>query len=220
LTAAFARQRRPPDFRVDKAHAKLKSRQHERMTMKANTTIAGWALMLLAGLAHADVQEKLDFQDYAVSAQEGDNLGRVISDAFPIGTERRSHGYTHWNLRWDARWAPDNGGCRITSATVSLEMTVTLPRLDAGTAQQRRLFAGYLPRLREHEMGHVETNRASARAADAFLRALRVDGGCKDMQREAAAGVKEVIERNRALNVQYDDRTDHGRTQGARIASR
>lgn len=188
--------------------------------MNKKFTIAGWVLALLAGAAQADVQEKLSYNMYGFSARDGDNLGRVISDAFPVASERSSHGHTRWNIRWNARWSPDGKGCRVTSSTVTLDMTMTLPRMDAGTPQQRRAFDSYLPRLREHEMGHVAANRANARAADAWLRSLRIAGSCGAMLEEARAGFQTFIDRNREQNREYDAETDHGRTQGARIASR
>ena len=119
--------------------------------------------------------------------------------------------YTKWYVNWS--W-PGQGtaNCRLQDATVSYEITVTFPRWTPPQQAAPELvmkWNGYLYALALHENGHVNNVVAHYPAVIAAIKG----GTC--LSAEAAA--QTVLQQMREFDSQYDESTDHGRTQGARF---
>ena len=100
----------------------------------------GLLLALLAG-AHAacsaHVTETGERLTYEVRQRPGMGLLQALNDATPIRGEsgKPFFGYTRWRVNWQYRYdtRPD-GLCGITSVSVKLAVTMTLPALKESTA--------------------------------------------------------------------------------------
>lgn len=118
-------------------------------------------------------------------------------------------GYTKWYVRWG--W-PGFGqeDCDLSKAWIDVKVTTKLPQWDPPDGTSPELvnkWAKFNQALYQHEMGHVENlNKALAMIQKVFE-----SSDC--LTADSAANA--VLDKLRGWDVQYDDQTDHGRTQGA-----
>ena len=137
---------------------------------------------------------------------------------------KRYDARTDWALGWDGldfdRALAAKGIFRLTKWTLKLEAKVILPRWEnerEGLPFERRRWRVYLARLNLHEVGHVKLAEQTAAALDGAFGKL----GFFPSQKKLEAAVKTRAEKNlrdyTAKHVEYDRRTRHGKTQGARF---
>jgi predicted secreted Zn-dependent protease len=116
----------------------------------------------------------LTIEYYDVSGRTPAEINAAGSRSGPIDpkTGRRVVGYTAWHLDWDAPGGP-GGPCRLDQAWVSLDITVTLPRLVETETTPPALLERWRPfvaGIRTHEMTHA---RIAREGREAMLRAIQ-----------------------------------------------
>lgn len=170
--------------------------------------------------AFAGVSERVEHLYYDVDQRPGDTLLAALNSASPVRVGGRTfHAYTAWNVRWHFRWNAAPGGmCRITSVATQLEVKMTLPRLRSVLAPAAAEFRRYYPALLLHEEGHRQLARDAAQEVDRTLETLPPMARCGDLEREANARGHEIVEAARQRELEYDQRTRQGCTQGACLA--
>jgi predicted secreted Zn-dependent protease len=146
-------------------------------------------------------------QPYDVGGSTESEIRAQLSARSPGGYDS----YTKWYVRWN--W-PGQGtaNCRVQDVEVSYEITVTFPRWtppDQAAPELVTKWNGYLYALALHENGHINHVVAHVPAVVAAIK------GSTCLSAEAAA--QAVLQQMRAYDSQYDDTTNHGRTQGARF---
>jgi len=129
-------------------------------------------------------------------------------------------GYTAWKIDWSYRTEATESECRLQSFDVRTEITITIPRwnfpaeADPGT---KEIWTGYIKGLLSHEDGHKRIALAAATEVRNRLQRVRAGNSCKELEaainREADKAVEEFKRREKA----YDQRTDHGRKDGAAL---
>ena len=119
-----------------------------------------------ATAAQAEVRETLDTGHYEARVQPGHSLALALNAASPFRPGNQVfHSATAWTLDWTVKpTSTADGRCRPAEVEVELRGEMLLPRLLGGSALQRSRFDAYLGNLREHELGHFEIGRESARA--------------------------------------------------------
>lgn len=129
----------------------------------------------------------------------------------------RHDAYTSWFVTLRIPTARTDEGCVPGPVTATVRVTITLPRWrgfadgDPLTARWRR----HLDALKEHESGHRDNGfRAAAHITD-LLPSLPARPTCEEAEAEANQVALEVVERYRKQDVEYDQETHHGETQGA-----
>lgn len=124
---------------------------------------------------------------------------------------------TAWAFRWSYRPVV-NGGCRVATAHVDLDLTYTYPQWavppDAAPAAVPA-WQAYLAHVELHEQGHREIAEAAAADLVRSLEGLLASGSCDQLSASARAVVAERLARHAELQVAYDQETGHGATQGA-----
>jgi predicted secreted Zn-dependent protease len=155
--------------------------------------------------------------DGATPAEVRSNLNNI--GPFSDRTKRRHDAKTYWHVRWRYRHTTNAQGCNIVSVSTSVEITITLPQLKTTPApppELARAFAAYIEKVLVHEKGHGENGIEIARRVKSAIGKLSPRPTCDELVRDAnAIGNRIVKEEGVRLDVDYDDRTRHGRTQGA-----
>lgn len=177
------------------------------------------AVLVSAGAAHAAVEEENTQRPYVVRAQPGESLREALHAATSITVGgQRFHGYTRWNVRWTFRWWSETSGrCAITEVTTRLHTEVQLPQLQGASPAQQAVFDRYVRALSHHEQGHVQIGRDAAHAIDQAIHQLPAASDCATLERQANALAHRLLQDHVAREKQYDQRTRHGATQGARL---
>jgi len=180
-------------------------------TVLAAISAAAWAEV---------VSNDLD-QRYSISGTSEAGLRREMSAKGPLGADgRRYDAYTLWHISWRYNYRQDGALCRIGSITTKVEVTMTLPRWDGESAAQdglRARWRKYFAALTEHENGHRVHGRDAAHEIDAAIARLPGQSNCVALGNAANSLGNQIIHKYNERDLDYDRRTDHGRTQGARF---
>lgn len=135
-------------------------------------------------------------------------------------TGKHYDAFANWVMSWRYHYRVSAGKCRFTSASVLVELKYTYPRWLRSQSVSPSLVSAwrhYLKVLHKHENGH---GAIAIRVGGEVLSSIRMLAPRRSCQKLAAAADQmgaNGIERTNRLQKAYDDRTDHGATQGARF---
>jgi predicted secreted Zn-dependent protease len=182
------------------------------------------ALLAVGGpigtFARPVVTETFDYYDVdGASAQE---LREDLNRRGPTDGYERRHfdAVTNWRVRWQYTSKRTAAGCEIASASTAVEVRYSFPRLSSDSSTPldvRRAFARYLERLLVHEKGHAQNAIEIARRIEDGIHGLPAAPTCASLNTVANSLGQSLIKEANQLDIEYDARTDHGRTQGARF---
>lgn len=154
-----------------------------------------------------------DLRWYDVRGHDVRSLRESLRAAAPLN-EAGEH--VNGDTRWVTTWSWKGGGepCRVEQVSFDLSVIVSLPRWTPDPGTDPALvdqWRAYLEALGVHERGHVDLVTAEVAQLDDILRGTP----CADADGVGATTLDAI----RALNEDYDVRTEHGRLQGARFWS-
>jgi len=155
-------------------------------------------------------------QYYEISGVAGDDLRAQMDELGPGDHDV----YTSWFIRWTYPDVVTDATCAVGPVEVSLSITYTLPQWDAPPGAPVDLvekWNAYLAALQLHEAGHKDIAVAAGNEIRKTLSALPAYPSCEELHRSGEAASQDVMDRYRLQEVQYDQQTDHGATQGARF---
>jgi predicted secreted Zn-dependent protease len=165
-----------------------------------------------------EAEESLDYEYYDVHDDSNKSLKQLLFDYSPIKIDGKTyHGLTTSHINWFYKWYENKSGySRLTGFKTVLKITITLPRLIDSSSQKRTdYFDNYVKILTLHEMGHVDLSRKAA--VEIRSRVLSLD------EKPSLGILRSAVENTgtriwadyHEKSVQYDNDTEHGKTQGA-----
>ena len=177
--------------------------------------LAALTALLLSTGAGAEVTRDLRYIYYDVDVRSGPLFPQVQA-ASPIRREGRAFtGNTNWNIRWHYDLDRNPAGlCRVGKLRVTLNLEITLPRLRGASPGQQENFDRYLARLHAHEQTHAAIDTEAAHTVERELLALPPQRDCEQLKQQLNGAGHAVLDRYRQKNLEFDARTDHGRTEG------
>ena len=125
---------------------------------------------------------------------------------------------TTWYITWSYRYREGTGTCEIRDLVVRIDISVLMPSwappasADAGLVTRWKRF---IDALRRHERGHEQNGIDRAKEIRDAMLGLGSRSSCPRLERAADAAGAKVIDAGQDWDRTYDDRTDHGATQGA-----
>jgi predicted secreted Zn-dependent protease len=135
-----------------------------------------------------------------------------------------NHASTEWRIDWNCEYLLKPDECILRSFSTRVRVRYTFPRWVNSQRADEALqgeWKRYLGALGLHESGHAGFGIAAAkemvrlvnskewRAPDRMELKARIDEACD-----------KTLQEFRAREIAYDEKTDHGRTQGARLQAR
>lgn len=153
---------------------------------------------------------------------EGDSEQVLRTNLDALGPEDskgdRHDAYTSWYVTWRFPFSRTDEGCSTGPVTTDVRVVMTLPRWRGPADEKLPLvqkWRRYLDSLVEHESGHRDTGFRAATEITDTLPGLPAQPTCEEAEARANEAARAVLERFRAHDVNYDDETHHGATQGA-----
>jgi predicted secreted Zn-dependent protease len=110
--------------------------------------------------------------------------------------------------------------CAVTGTSVKVAILIRFPRLraDAGAPPAlQKAFSVYTDKLMAHQNGHVQKIVDTARRIEVGIGGLPPIHDCKGLEKAANRLGNNLMKELRRWRRDYDDRTLHGRTQGAKF---
>lgn len=183
------------------------------------------ALLVLLGsstLLAAEPQVSRHYQYYQASGDSLAALQRSLHANTPVQQNgQRFHAYTDTRVNWRFWWWEEaDGRCRIERVETRVDITFTLPQLSADSRlpnSERIVWERYLAALTAHEEGHARLGIDTARNIQRGILALPQMTSCAALERSANSLGEQALQRLRGAHIDYDRRTGHGASQGARL---
>lgn len=176
-----------------------------KSTLKATTpTAPSGALDLQIKTAYYDVR--------------GDDYPSLIRSLRANGPQG-FHGLARWNVAFDYEMEPRGADCAISAVRVRVAGEILMPRwVDQATAplELQRRWSDHYAALQRHEEGHIQHGRELALLVKERLMGLGVMA-CDRLKALARDESHRLHENLKARDREYDARTNHGATQGARF---
>lgn len=177
--------------------------------------------ILVFNVPDADAQaiEEVTFKYYEFFPRgPNDNLQRLIWNASLLQRDGQTFaGRADWRIYVKYYLRMERGRCSISYHDVRVTATVTLPKMVGGTSDQKTRFSQYLSRLTQHELKHVSITKVHANNLYNRLSIASSEANCQLLREKISTLTNEYIGYARAENKGYDERTRHGRTEGAFI---
>jgi predicted secreted Zn-dependent protease len=198
------------------------------MTVRINRLVPSLVGLIAAAAmidmrpAQADPSVRETISYYDVSGADAREVRASLDRNGPVSPAdgTRHDAYTHWYVSWKYQYRQPKAQCAIASVSTDVKTTITFPRLKTDTTTPESLkssFGRYVDNLMLHEKGHVQIAIDIARKIETGIRAMPSQSNCDTLQEVANTLGHALLKEANQADVDYDMRTRHGATQGARF---
>ena len=167
--------------------------------------------LVLTGAATAEPMVKRNIVHYDVGGATAQDIRAELNRLGPIDA-------TRWHIKWTYRYRNVGQDCAIARVAVTVDVTITVPRLKSGSpVELNRAFEEFAQKLMAHEEDHAQNGIDAGKRIEAAIQDIRPYPTCDALGRTANALGESLIKEANQKDVEYDARTQHGRSQGARF---
>jgi predicted secreted Zn-dependent protease len=186
--------------------------------------LGGLILLLTGGpnLRGAEVSHAVQWVTnyYAVTGATTREIRSSISQSRPWKNRFTWDGFTDWKVTWRFRTSGEaDGNCRVSDFRPSAVVTTTLPRWtpppDVST-EVKQAWQRYFVALLQHETVHGRYAYAAVEEMQRKIPALPAMS-CDELQKKINDLANQIMDDYRRREKEYDQRTQHGALQGARM---
>ena len=169
-------------------------------------------------IAKMSVTEEYIF--YSVYPYSKAEILSSLNESTPISTNgEKFHGHTYSYVKWNFRWKFNKNSCWITSADTAVMTEYTLPKLGTDVSEVNEIWNQWYPNLVLHEKGHHKLAVEIAQKIESAILQMEPEYKCHVLEKKANAIGHKLMSELNTLNSNYDQRTNHGETEGASLFS-
>jgi predicted secreted Zn-dependent protease len=162
-----------------------------------------------------------DESTYSIAGSDAAALRSDMHRFGPYHEGRSFSAYTQYDVKWHYQYASKNGGCEITSQQVTVDTNSTYPHwlnYSAASPALQQRWDTFLANLKIHEHGHIEHGRLAANEIEAMLTELPAMQDCNILENAINQQADNILEKYKDQDIEYDQVTNHGVTQGATLS--
>lgn len=146
------------------------------------------------------------------------STAQALRDRMSVQGPSGYDAYTKWYISWDYDRKKQDNQCISREVKVNIKVDYTYPQWSKSEAKETGLpekWRKYLEALRMHETGHKDIAvKAAQDIADGFT-SLGEFAQCEALENTVDSKAYNIIEGARTIELNYDQQTEHGKTQGA-----
>jgi predicted secreted Zn-dependent protease len=184
-------------------------------------SITTWALDKPKG----EVKVEKQVENYNIRGRNSTELRAAMNTKGPLDKklDKRFDARTDWAIGWTYKWdqsLAEKGIYRLSQWTIQLKVKVILPRWENssdGLPFERRRWQVYEACLQLHEAGHVKLAERTAADLDEDFSTIRFFSSRDKLEEAVRVRAQKILSKHTAYHLDYDRRTRHGKTQGARF---
>jgi len=157
---------------------------------------------------------------YTVEGSSPRELRASLDQSRSLKDRSPSDARTDWDIRWAFQTISSDTECRLRSVEIRTTITITLPRWVASsnaTPDLQQRWQDYMKALVKHEDGHRVFAQLAASEVGKQLRSIKVAANCDALAESIKTKANATIDEYHEKEAQYDRKTEHGATQGARF---
>ena len=174
---------------------------------------------LLSAAVLAEPETRSSNMYYPVAGNTAEQLWADVLEKSPVRQNAKRHvAYTSWHVNWQFWWLEQVGSCEISKVQTRLDVTYTLPRLKQASSMPESLvtrWEKYYAALLEHEQGHKDLGIKAANEIEQRISGMGPRANCSQLEQDANAIGKSVIDKYSRIEKKYDRSTKHGLNTGA-----
>jgi predicted secreted Zn-dependent protease len=163
----------------------------------------------------------LSYAYYSIGGKTIGELKDQMHDLGPINrVGRHCDAFTDWYVNWSYPYSKDSSGCTTGAVKSTLNVTFRFPQWNqlSGTSKEvADKWNDFNVALQSHEDGHKTIGLEAARKIADALEAIPAQSSCEELERVADTEGNRLLDAAREEEKLYDQKTDHGATQGARL---
>ena len=175
------------------------------------------------GVYAGEIELNRKWKLYEINGRNQSDLRRNLNAKGPINPDsgKRFDARTDWKLGWEYKYEKGpKKFYRLSSHTVTVTATIYFPKwadMEGGNPLAQRLWLVYIHKLKRHEEGHVELAQRAGQVLSDRLSQLGTFKTRIEIEEAIKKKAQEVTRIHQALHQDYDRRTNHGKSQGARF---
>jgi predicted secreted Zn-dependent protease len=163
---------------------------------------------------------RIRYHYYPISGSNAVALRSQMSQSGPISQIEQIHydAKTDWYVRSFYNFAMTGNQCTIKGATANVDILFTLPKWTPPSGASRSLLTQwqqYMTALQVHENGHKQHGIEAGQEVVQTLMNLPAATSCQTLKSIANSAIQKTIKRYNQKDIDYDEITKHGLTQGA-----
>ncbi len=163
---------------------------------------------------------KVRYRYYPIAGSTAIALRSQMSQSGPVSQVEQIHydANTDWYVRSSYNFVMRGNGCTITSVNTNVDILFTLPKWTPPTGASRSLkvqWQQYMAALQVHENGHKQHGVEAGQEITQTLRNLPAFASCQTLKTTANSYIQKIIKHYNQKDIDYDEITKHGVTQGA-----
>ena len=173
--------------------------------------------LLVASSIYATPIATVTENDYLITGTTASELRAQMKQLGPGDNGGHYDAYTKYYVKWRYGLEEENDQCHLANIQVTIQTSFTFPRwknyADATPAMQSK-WDQYLTNLKHHEQGHADNGMDAANEIENMLSALPAMDRCDALRQEADSKAYGILSSYQQKDVNYDEETHHGETQG------
>ena len=157
---------------------------------------------------------------YSIAGVTLAEMNQSIEQARSWKDKSTAHAQTEWRINWRFDVEGSSSGCRVKEFTTKTAITMTMPRWTTSAKASQEVkdaWVRYYKALQEHEIGHCRIALAASAELKKRINALPAESECKVLRQNIEDVCERVMDEFKKRDKEYDERTKHGETQGARL---
>ena len=157
---------------------------------------------------------------YLVSGSTLREIRQSIDRLRPGGKTNGHDALTAWKIGWNVQVSPVAGQYRVTSFTTTTSVTMTMPSWRAPTNAAPSVMQRWMPyysALQKHEAAHATNGMMAAVELRKRVAEIGADSSHIQLQQRVQAVADAVIAEFKQRDKDFDQKTDHGRKDGASL---
>ena len=158
---------------------------------------------------------------YYIDGASATVLAAQLDQNGPVGSDGKHYaGKTRWDIQWKFRHEQKGTACSMSDVAIAVGIAQTMPKWRGegkGATGLKALWTKFAEALQRHEDGHKAHGVKAAKEIEAAVLAIRPASNCEDLELAANTAAQAVVTKYKALDEEYDRKTDHGRNRGATL---
>ncbi len=157
---------------------------------------------------------------YKINGSTSSDLRKELSAHGPVINGEHFDAQVNWYINWYYYWnnQPQHRSCKITRVEIKVKIDHSMPHWDNEEAASSNLqlkWNNYLKNLTIHEQGHADNGLKAAQEIEQALLDTPAMLNCVSLKKLLDDRAYAIIKKHNDWDSNYDEKTHHGRTQGA-----
>lgn len=150
---------------------------------------------------------------YPVQGNNIDDILKQVDKAGPEADGKRFSAVTEARVSWTAQNKIENDKCAFTDVQVTDTNSYVFPvwaNYQSATPALQKTWDNDIQILKQHEYKHGDNSVQAAYAVERMLQNLAPMDNCEELKAKADAETDAIVQRYKAIDVAYDNTTEHG----------